>query len=77
MIIDCHLKSLIKNYLETVIVGFGQVDGLGLSMTFSRGGPKKYINYKQQSCFLKAIDNCKNKTTINLDARVLLFVQRC
>ena len=31
MIIDCQLKSLLKNYLETVIVGFGQVDALCLS----------------------------------------------
>ena len=28
-IINCQLKSLLKNYLETVIVGFGQVDVLG------------------------------------------------
>ena len=31
MIIDCQLKSLLKNYLKTLIVGFGQADALGLS----------------------------------------------
>ena len=30
MIIDCQLKSLLKNYLENLIVGFGQADVLGL-----------------------------------------------
>ena len=29
MIIDCQLKSLLKDYVETVIVGFGQADVLG------------------------------------------------
>ena len=31
MIIDCQLKRLLKNYLKTIIVGFGQADVLGLS----------------------------------------------
>ena len=35
MIIDCQLKSLLKNYLKTLIVGFGQADALGLSIKFS------------------------------------------
>ena len=29
MIIDCQLKCLLKNYLKSVIVGFGQADVLG------------------------------------------------
>ena len=38
MIIDCQLKSVLKNYLETVIVGFGQADVLGFTiMIYSRG----------------------------------------
>ena len=32
MIIDCQLKSLLKNYIKTVIIGFGQVDVLGLRL---------------------------------------------
>ena len=32
MIIDCQLKSLLKNYLKTIIVGFGQADVLGLTV---------------------------------------------
>jgi hypothetical protein len=32
MIIDCQLKSLLKNYLKTLIVGFGQADALGLRL---------------------------------------------
>jgi hypothetical protein len=32
MIIDCQLKSLLKNYLKTLIVGFGQADGLGFCL---------------------------------------------
>ena len=36
MIIDCQLKSLLKNYLKTLIVGFGQADALGLR-------PKSYL----------------------------------
>ena len=32
MIIDCQLKSLLKNYLKTLIVGFGQADALGLTV---------------------------------------------
>ena len=32
MIIVCQLKCLLKNYLETLIVGFGQADVLGLSV---------------------------------------------
>ena len=31
MIIDCQLKSLLENYLNTLIVGFGQADALGFS----------------------------------------------
>jgi hypothetical protein len=34
MIIDCQLKGVLKNYLETVIVGFGQADVLGLILLF-------------------------------------------
>ena len=33
MIIDCQLKSLLKNYLKTLIVGFGQADALGYSLS--------------------------------------------
>ena len=33
MIIDCQLKSLLKNYFKTLIVGFGQADALGLRVT--------------------------------------------
>jgi hypothetical protein len=36
MIIDYQLKCLLKNYLETVIVGFGQADGLGFKQKFGR-----------------------------------------
>ena len=32
MLLDCQLKSLLKNYLKTIIVGFGQADALGLSV---------------------------------------------
>ena len=32
MIIDCQLKSLLKIYLKTVIVGFGQADVLGFTV---------------------------------------------
>ena len=32
MIRHCRLKRLFKNYLKTVIVGFGQVDVLGLTL---------------------------------------------
>ena len=32
MIIDCQLKSLLKNYSKTIIVGFGQADVLGFSV---------------------------------------------
>ena len=31
-ILGCQLKSLLKNYLDTVIVGFGQADVLGLNV---------------------------------------------
>ena len=33
MILDCQLKSLLKNYLKTIIVGFGQSDVLGFSLS--------------------------------------------
>ena len=32
MIIDCQLKSLLKKYLKTIIVGFGQADVLGFRL---------------------------------------------
>ena len=32
-----------------------------------QGGPKKYINSKQKSCFLKAIDNQKNKNHVKVE----------
>jgi hypothetical protein len=32
MIIVCQLKCLLKNYLETLIVGFGQADVLGFRL---------------------------------------------
>ena len=31
MIIDYQFESLLKNYLDSIIVGFGQADALGLS----------------------------------------------
>ena len=44
-IIDCHLpsKKSLKNFLETIIVGFGQTDALGLSPNFV---PSDTITYK-------------------------------
>ena len=32
MLLYCQLKSLLKNYFKTVIVGFGKADVLGLSL---------------------------------------------
>ena len=44
-IIDCHLptKKSLKKFLETIIVGFGQTDALGLSPNFV---PSDTITYK-------------------------------
>ena len=39
MIIDCQLKSFLKNYLKNIIVGFGKAGVLSLSLEKSR--PKK------------------------------------
>ena len=38
MIIDCQLKSLLKNYLKTIIVGFGQADVLGFTCKVAKNG---------------------------------------
>ena len=32
MIIDSQLKSLLRNYLKTILVGFGDADVLGFSV---------------------------------------------
>ena len=32
MLLDCQLKSLLKNYFKTDIVGFGKADALGYSL---------------------------------------------
>jgi hypothetical protein len=54
MILDCQLKSLLKNYLKTIIVGFGQADALGFSSINWQKKPKKCSKLK----FLK-FEICK------------------
>jgi hypothetical protein len=34
MVIDCQLKNLLKKYLKTVVVEFGQADESGFSIYF-------------------------------------------
>ena len=57
MIIDCQLKSLLKNYLKTLIVGFGQADALGLRLRLWIGHITTYIclQYKVNLNFLISI----------------------
>ena len=46
MIIDCQLKSLLKNYLKTLIVGFEQADALGFT-------PPNFILEQQTESHMK------------------------